>query len=818
MIKIMFKPFFKKYFGLFVSMVFVSMLAIAILCAFASTLANLQKEYKRYISEYQNVDAIFKTNLVKRENLESITQVEGVEKVDFRLTMDSRMQKDDGRVITSRIYTFNESENVIFKRYVMERIDPKPNAVNASIVRKFAKNNDLKIGDEIKIGYFKTYITLYINEIIETPEAIQARANDYVWSDATDFGYVYINELELDRGLKELADQIDAKIQESDEFRQYYESAVAIIGYDIPDLADKFLIGNDYASKYTNQLMIKAKEGYTQEQVVNNVNRYLEDNGVTIKSKSEAHNLFYILYIENCIRQLRIASVFLPVFFYFVTMIVIGLFINQIIQSMTKEIGVMMSIGVGFRDIQSIFLLFTFLMGIASSVFGVAIGFLVNSKLALVMREAYSMPAIPLALNPLICSSACVALVIFSEIATLFSCRGILHITPKDATISNEAKRKNLPEWLNRFIEKAPMNIKLGVNSMAQNFKRFFVSSFSIFASFVIIIITLFFFVSKTKLVYQSVEFRLKYDAQTYFTNKLTDEDIQKIDASASITSYEDCYYTYVQAVNGKQSAYLECVAIDAASTKNIVNIPDHKGTGTLKIEAEGLILPRTAAKELKVKKGDYVTINNKQIKVVAISDQYFHPITYLSKSQMDLITDQYVSSVLINTNDEDALLEFLDDTYAGSLTVFTHNLNRDLSGLFDSINIFIYIMIGFAFGMGFIILVIMSQNALMEQKRQLTVLRAIGFTIKNVSDVWTLQSVSELLLASIFAIPVGYLATIILFTMSSSVSQAYPRIFSIPAVLIGFAFILFIIVATHAISMLTIRRWNIADNTRSRE
>ena len=818
MIKIMFKPFFKKYVGLFVSMVFVSMLAIAMLCAFASTLFNLQEEYKRYLTEYENVDAVVKTNLIERATISDIESVEGVEQVDFRLTLDSRMVNASDRILTSRIFTFNESDNQIFKRYILEKIDKKDGAVNVSIIRRFAENNNLKLGDEIKVGYFKTYITLYINEIIETPEGIQARANDYVWSDTSDFGYIYISETELDKALMQLAELIDEKVKDSDEYKRCYAAAIAISGIDIPDLADRTLIGNDYGSRITNQLLIQAKEGYTEEEVLENVNTYLEEKGVEVKSKSEAHKLFYILYLENCIKQLRVASIFLPLFFYFVTMIVIGLFINQIIASMTKEIGVMMSVGVGYRDISSLFLLFTLLMSIIASIFGLAGGLLLNIRLILSMRKVYSMPTLPIALNFAFSIGACVALVIFSEITTLISCRGILRITPKDATISNEAKRKPLPKWLSRFIDKAPMNTKLGVNSIAQNFKRFFVSTFSIFASFVIILITLTFFASKTRLVNQSVNIRPQYDGQIYYSSLISDEEVNELISMDSITKLENCYYTYVEATKDGKSIYLECLAIDEASQNNFVNIPDARTRKMLKIEKEGIILPTSVAKELKVKKGDYISINGINVKVIALSNQYFHPITYLSKYQLSLVTDQYVTSILFDTSNEDAVLDYLDETASGTHTVFTRNLSKDIHSVFDSINVFIYIMVGFSFGMGLIILAIMSQNALMEQKRQLTILRAIGFTIKNVSDVWTLQSISELTIASIFAIPAGYYVAVFLFKKSSSAAQSYPTLFSIPAVIIAFAFILLIILLTHLFSMFSIKRWNIADNTRSRE
>jgi len=818
MIKIMFKPFFKRYAGLFVSMVFVSMLSIAMLCAFASTLFHLQSEFKRYLKEYENVDAIFKTMVVERDTIVGVEQVEGVAQVDYRLTLDIRMVNSKGRVITTRAYTFNEEDNQVFKRYIVEQTERKVDAVNVSIIRKFAENNDLKLGDEIKIGYFKSYIPLYINEIIETPEAIQSRANDYVWSDNSDFGYIYINETELDKTLEKLADLIDEKINESEEYAAYYQTAVAIIGSDLPDLADKYLIGNDFASKCTNQILIEAKDGYSQEQVVENVNAYLEAQGIEVKEKSEASKLLYILYLENCIKQLRTASIFLPVFFYFVTMIVIGLFINQMITAMTKEIGVMMSIGVGFRDISALFFMFTFLMSALSGALGVGLALLVNSQLIVVMRDTYSMPTLPVGLEVGICIGACLALIAFSEITTLISCRGILRITPKDATISNEAKRKPLPKWLSNFIDKAPMNTKLGVNSIAQNFKRFFVSTFSIFASFVIIIISLSFFAAKTRMVNQSVDIRPQYDGQIYYANQITEEEAEALASKEFITKMENCYYTYVEATKGNRKTYLECLAIDETSQNNMVNIPDAHARKFLSIPRNGIILPKTLAKELKVRKGDTIRVNGVDVLVVDISNQYFHPITYLSKHQLSQITDQYVSSVLFNTNDENAVLDYLDEETSGTLTVFTRNLSKDIHGIFDALNIFIYVMVGFSFGMGLIILVIMSQNALMEQKRQLTILRAIGFTIRNVSDVWTLQSVAQLVLASIFAIPTGYYISVLLFKVCSSPTQTYPSVFSIPAVSIAFGFILLIILLTHLFSMFSIKRWNIADNTRSRE
>ena len=52
MLRTMFKPFFKRFVGLFISMVFVSMLSISLLCCFGSVIINLKRTYANFLNEY----------------------------------------------------------------------------------------------------------------------------------------------------------------------------------------------------------------------------------------------------------------------------------------------------------------------------------------------------------------------------------------------------------------------------------------------------------------------------------------------------------------------------------------------------------------------------------------------------------------------------------------------------------------------------------------------------------------------------------------------------------------------------------------------
>ena len=827
MIKAMLKPFFKRFFGLFISMVFVSVLSVGLLCCFGSCIIDVRNNYETFVAEYEDVDEQVAIGFTKRDNLAPVNELAEVKKMDSRIVIDCYLYKSKEKTIVSRVFSYNEETNTIFKRYVVEKVAPSTEYVNISVAKKFAENNDFKIGQTIELGVYDMHMPFYISELVETPEGIYPRANNYIWSDNFDFGYIYADEVELNKGLVTLAKKILDRVASDEEFKKYYEAAKEITGITIPDLSelvDLALDGKNYVSMYANQILIKNAEGQNEDAVLDKVKQVLKDNGVEVNEKGSLTKSYlpHIAYMEHALEQVQVASIFLPVFFYSVTMIVVGLFINQIIKAMTPQIGVFMSIGIDNNEVVGLFMIFTIIMALVSGLIGAPVGYLLTIMIARIMKNTYHIPTIAPGINVLVTVGAIVGLLIFVVFTTFLATRAIFIITPKDATISNESKRKRLPKAIEKFIDKAPMNIKLGTNSICQNPRRFFVSSFSIFASLVLILLSTLFLVSKEEMIDQSVNRRLNYDCQIYLTSKVETDFLNdfRLQSFVRDNSVQDCYYTYLKVdLDNKDDVYLECLAVNEGQNP-LINIPDSKGHGALSVPKEGIILPKSSADKLNVKKGDSISINNVKIEVTDISYQYFHPITYLSKPQMDALGVEYVSSFIMNVHEGKTqdLMNYLTGNMNQCLVVYTSSLSKDLHGIFDALNVMIFIMVGFSVGMAFIILVIMSQNALMEQQRQLTIFRAIGFRILDISNIWTLQSVGQLLISSLFGVPAGALAIYILLRLCSSSSQIYPFIFSWPTIFIAIGFILLVIIATHMISMISIRAWNIADNTRSRE
>ena len=152
------------------------------------------------------------------------------------------------------------------------------------------------------------------------------------------------------------------------------------------------------------------------------------------------------------------------------------------------------------------------------------------------------------------------------------------------------------------------------------------------------------------------------------------------------------------------------------------------------------------------------------------------------------------------------------------SLLVFTSSLKKDLHRIFDTLDIFLLIMIIFSLSITLVILFTMNKNALIEQIYQLSLYRAIGFKISAISKIFILQHVVQLIIATIVALPISALSSHILFNLASSARQTYPFIFSFPIILIALLFIIAVITICHLFTLYKIKKLDIANNLRSPE
>lgn len=816
MIRLLLRSYIKRFFSIFLALIFISGLSAGLFNSFLSAKEHLVNDPNRFFTEYGYIDEQVSLKLDEREEFNDLYNLEGVSSIDMRLSFDVHLKKSDGRTINSRLVTYNNGKDEIMKRYIESESPRKEGEFNVAVSNKFAKNNGFKVGDNIELTISKLSQSFYINAIVDTVEGVYPSFNQYVWTDDYDFGYIYFLESDLNAFIKSYAPKLAVMIAMDSSFKAIYDSLMASTNLSPINLLN---IGDDFASRITNEIIVKNLPGYSEETMEERINEYFKGKGIEPKSVIKGDDTSSRRYMKSVDRQLGVAFIFLPVFFYIIVMVLTALFIGQIIRQTTRNIGIMLSNGVSRKQIIAVLLSFSLLIAFIAILISIPIGLGVSQLVAYSMVKTYCVPTIGASLSLPIIMLSGLSLVVLVVLATLLASISIFKIAPKDACINNEQNRKSLPLHLEKRIQKLPFSLQNSTNSMLQNKRRFFISAFSICASLTMVLMCGFFFISKTELIDQGCNKRMNYDCQVYLNGNDDEGLINDIKNEDCVSKYLDCYYSYVEAkaTNG-QSEFLECLAFSPNENKGMVNIPDISGNAYISLLEEGIIIPKSHAKELCVNQGDSIYINNKEVKVIGISYQYYHPIAYLSKTQFLSLSANYVSSLLLNTNDEVRLSQFLSLKTNQSLLVFTSSLNKNLHRIFDTLDVFLLIMVVFSLSITLVILFVMNKSALIEQIYQLSLYRALGFRICVISKLFAFQHLVQLVIATIVAIPLSILSSNILFSLASSIRQTYPLIVSFPLILIALLFIILVIAVCHIFAMNKVKRIDIASNLRSSE
>ena len=816
MVRLLLRSYIKRFISVFLSLIFISGLSAGIFSAFLSAKGHLSEDPSRFFSEYGYINEQVSIVLDEREEYMDLYSLEGVMAIDMRLSFDVHLKKEDGRTINSRIITYTNDESEIMKRYIVDELPRKNDEYNIAVSNKYAQNNNFKIGDIVSLTLSGLSHDFYINAIVDTVEGIYPTFNPYIWTDDYDFGYIYFLESDLNAFINEYAPILATLIDLNSSYKEIFNDLVASTNLSPIDLRH---LDNNFASTIVNEIIIKNAPGYSEELMEERINDYFKNKGIVPNNIIKGEDTASRVYMRSVDRQLGISFIFLPTFFYVIIAILVALFIGQIIRQTTRNIGIMLSNGVSRKEIVFILLAFSSLIAFSSILISIPIGIGIAQLIASSMIKAYSIHLISgaLSLSAVLISS--LSLLFIMILGTLCASISLFKITPKDASLNNESNRKTLPLRIEKGLQKMPFITQNATNSILQNKRRFIISAFSIFASLTMILLCGFFQISKTELVSQGCNYRMNYDCQIYLRNNTDEELINEIKNEECVIKYLDCYYSYLEVkTKNNQSKFLECLAFNPAENDNMVNIPNIKGNGSEPLLEKGIIIPKGYASEMNINKDDYIYINDKEVKVIGISYQYYHPITYLSKSQLSEVSTNYVSSLLINTNDEIKLSNLLSEKTSQSLLVFTSSLEKNLRRIFDTLVVFLLIMEIFSLSITLVILFTMNKNALIEQVYKLSLYRAIGFKLSDISKIFIFEHLIQLIIGFIFALPISILSGNILFSLASSARQTYPFIFSFPLLLITLLFVILVIAICHIFTIYKIKKFDIANNLRSSE
>ena len=566
-----------------------------------------------------------------------------------------------------------------------------------------------------------------------------------------------------------------------------------------------------------NQFLIYFKDGAESKAELEKLKSVLADEKIEVKSSFTYEESAVKKRIDVNLEPIETMSIFMPMVFFLIILIVVFLFMSLIIKQSRREIGILRALGFSKTSIKILYCEVNLIVSVFSIILGSVIGYCLTKYVGEYYKNFFPLPEFTYRANIGMYLLSAVLTIVVGQISTLISAGTISKIMPSEAMSRPAPETAEIPKILQKLTAKSSPVAKFSVATMLRNKMRFAFSVICISASVMMIFSALAFITSKNYLLHQLYDERIHYDCQIFFKENPTDDFMQKMSELPFVRDVQKMpYYQADFTFKGKtKSAFINSLDINS----ELVGIYD-RNNRKISVPEQGIILEKHLAEELGADVGDTVNIDGVPVKIEKISDQSISRFQYMSYKSAEKLGDMTLGSVICNISekDEQKLLGFLteDDNYLYS--VFTRLSYKANERIFKTYDLAAWIIIGFAIVIGLVIVINTAQTNLLEKKRELCVLRTLGFQHREISVKWFVQSFLQFVFSCIIGLPSGaYIAKIALQKLSTEGREyVFANSFNeyIFTILLVFAYV----GLSHIIAMHSMKKWDIVESVKDKE
>ena len=610
---------------------------------------------------------------------------------------------------------------------------------------------------------------------------------------------------EISKNQKKFDDEMTKALDEFADLKQELEKAYS-------ELED----GEGY-EMFCNQFLVYFKDGTNPKTELERLEHILEDDEINIKSSFIYEDSAVKKRIDTNLDPIETMSIFMPMIFFVITLIVVFLFMSLIIKQSRREIGILRALGFTKASIKALFCGVNLIVSLCSVLLGSVIGYFLMRYVGDYYTAFFPLPEFTFKINTGIYLLAVLLTIVTGQISTLISTGTISKILPSEAMSRPAPETADVPKLLQKLTAHSSPMTKFSVTTMLRNKKRFVFSVICISASVMMIFSSLAFITSKNYLLHQLYDERIHYDCQIFFKENPTDELIQEMNELKFVSDAQKMPYYQADIKFGGKTKSAVINALDRKT--QLVGVYDRYDK-KIDIPQQGIILEKHIAEELGADIGDTVEINGISVKIAEISDQSISRFQYISHEAAEALGDVTLGSVICNISrdDEQKLLEFLTENDNYLYAVFTRLAYQGNEKIFKTYDLAAWIVIGFAIVIGLVIVINTAQTNLLEKKRELCVLRTLGFQHSEISRKWFVQSFLQFIFSCMAGLPIGiYIARTALQKLSTE-GREYVFANSFNEYMFTILLVLSYIVVSHFIAMNSMKKWDMVESVKDKE
>lgn len=481
-------------------------------------------------------------------------------------------------------------------------------------------------------------------------------------------------------------------------------------------------------------------------------------------------------YESSANRMKAIATVF-PLFFIIVAGLVCLTTMTRMVEEQRGLIGTYKALGYGKGTIALKYVSYA----LAASLVGGIIGCIIGLRLfPYIIYDSwniiYQLPSITYASHALLSVVAVLSLVLVTLIATLYSCYYELSEEPSVLMRPKAPKSGKKILLEHTFIWKhMSFTRKVTMRNIFLYKKRFFMTVIGIAGCGALITAGFGIKDSVQSIIDNQYGQIIHYDDILVFNNNADTESIKNVaDNIAKDEYYKDSLMDYAYTsdvkVSGESDDYSTEITVvsNEQDYKDFVTFRSRKDKSELELTDSGVIITEKLAKDLSVKAGDTILIqddNNKQVSVnvTGVMEMYINNYIFMTSDYFNQVFGYTPDNnrILGKLTDDDETVQaaigdrYLTDSSVKSLTFVKVNISR-FENMIQSLDLVTWVLIISAGMLAFVVLYNLTNVNISERIREIATIKVLGFYDTEVGEYVYRENIILTLIGGVFGLLLG--------------------------------------------------------------
>ena len=671
-------------------------------------------------------------NLTNKD-LEKIKSLDNVKDAEKKLVVTG-IDKDD----KDKTYLMSFiDENNISKFYVVDGEKFDVNKKGVWVDNFYAEENNLKLGDTIKVKYDTFTLEEKILGFINVPDHIyDVKDESELVPNRKTFGFIYLSVNEIPENYIKNLVMKEMKINDEAMF-------------------DKYVTNFNYKEYIPyNYIMVDVNKKKNVRIVKSDIEKTIKNASAILKIEDTTSYLRYQGEIDEGASYVGIFSGL----FLFIAMLSVITTMTRVVKKQKLQIGTMKALGIKNSKIIMHYIGYGFWVSLVASIVGIILGkYFIGTIFLNMEMDFFELPnGVPVVTSKNYIMAMIVVLIV--SFITYLTCRKELSKKPSES-LRNEipkVKEGSLNISTKGILKKLSFSSKWNLRDILRNKFRTVTAVVGIVGCCTLIVCAFGMLNSMNHFIKLQFEDLYNFDYKLTLKENLKDEDIKVLtDKYGNYTSET----LGIEIKNGKDK---EANTLFVTDAKNLVRFQDDKSKFIKLDKDDGVYVTYKLAKNKGYKLGDKI-----KWYVYGKDEYYESKIVGFNKDpqvQNVTATRKYIESLGINykpdslySNDD---LKDVKDIKNVSVVQDINELEESMSSMLEMMKTMIILIIVFAAFLGSIIIYNMGILSYSEKQYQFSTLKVLGFSDKKIKKIFVEQNTWITVLSIIIGLPVGYYLT----------------------------------------------------------